>query len=425
MDEDNCTFNRQKDRIALGDVTNKLGKRGFSTFSCVLEEGVDGIKENNKGKSILVNEKERIKSSCVLPRSCSEINSLMENAFSGISKAIGENRENKKNVFVLDEVKDLACNRKGPVTLDFSKDGVFRRNDAHFQDCDERKEISISGGSKGSIYNMELMVEAFLGADDIRTSAEAGDKSGDYCEILEHNVSLDKEYGNKRKNTDTNDEFVVSLENVHSDTDLLQDEGDHLGEEDFDQSETGSVEHNRLPLSQESRCFGLERCTNRKGGDCSSTNASIELIKDCSCSFCTKAAYIWTDLHYQDLKARIASKLIISPEMRNHFPFTLIYLLVFMGIHIHFVAIRKIEKEASLLVERSCGRTETEKHGNTPQNSSGVSSLDSKLMDQWRSLFSQMEKTYEHEGNHLVSLIVLFLCITPFHIWVVKSGLIF
>ncbi|KAG9141878.1 hypothetical protein Leryth_009254 [Lithospermum erythrorhizon] len=370
MDEDNCTFNRQKDRIALGDVTNKLGKRGFSMFSGVLEEGVDGIKENNKGKSILVNEKERIKSSCVLRRSCSEINSLMENAFSGISKAIGENRENKKNVFVLDEVKDLACNRKGPVMLDFSKDGFFRRNDAHFQDCDERKEISISGGSKGSIYNMELMVEAFLGADDIRTSGEAGDKSGDYCEILEHNVSLDKEYGNKWKNMDTNDEFVVSLENVHSDTDLLQDEGDHLGVEDFDQSETGSVEYNRLRLSQESRCFGLERCTNRKGGDCSSTNASIELIKDCSCSFCTKAAYIWTDLHYQDLKARIAT-------------------------------IRKSEKEASLLVERSCRRTETLKHGNTPQNSSGVSSLDSKLMDQWRSLFSQMEKTYEHEGNHL------------------------
>lgn len=366
MDEDIC----QKERKALGDVTNQLGKRGVSTFLGGGEESFVGIKRLNTGKSILVNEKEGVKRVCVFPRSSSEINSLKVNAISGISKAIGENIEHKKKYFAQDEVKDALASNRSPIILHSSKNDVYPRKNALVHDGDELKEISISAVPKGYSDNVDLIVDVSSGADDTGTSSEAGDESENYCEILELSGGPNKEYGDKRKSADTDDEVVVSLDNANSDTDLLPDDGDQHGVDDLVQSQTGSVDHNRLPLSQESRCFGLERCTNPKGGDCSNTNAVIEMIKACTCSFCTKAAYIWTDLHYQDFKARIAT-------------------------------IKKSEKEASLFAERNCRSMDTEKHGNTPQIATGVSSLESELMGQWTSLFSQMEKIYEHEGNHL------------------------
>ncbi|GAA0169762.1 hypothetical protein LIER_24170 [Lithospermum erythrorhizon] len=353
MEEDNCADNSQKARLVLGDVTNQLGKRAFSVFSAGQEEGF-GIKEKNSGKSILVMENEGVKKVC-LPRVFSKL------------------KEQKKNDFGQDEVKDdLGTN---PVILDFTKNEAFLRNNPHGQDGGKLKEIGFPMVSNGSMDNVEPIVEVSSGADDTGTSDETGDNSGEYCEILEHDEAPTNDYGDKQKNLDTDHEVVISLENAHSEIDLLQDEGERHGVDDLVQSQTGSVDHNRLPLSQESRCFGLERCTTLKGGDCSNTNATIEMIKTCTCSFCTKAAYIWTDLHYQDYKARVAT-------------------------------IKKSEKEASLLAERSSRSMETEKHGNTPQNSTGVSNLESKLMGQWRSLFSQMEKMYELEGTHLEASLV-------------------
>ncbi|MBA0589319.1 hypothetical protein Gorai_018073, partial [Gossypium raimondii] len=72
-------------------------------------------------------------------------------------------------------------------------------------------------------------------------------------------------------------------------------------------SEGGCVEWLRLPKSssQGFRSFELERCVGLKN-DGSNLNAGADMLKACSCSFCLKAAYIWSDLHYQDTKGRIA-----------------------------------------------------------------------------------------------------------------------
>ncbi|XVF61666.1 hypothetical protein PTKIN_Ptkin08bG0148700 [Pterospermum kingtungense] len=80
-------------------------------------------------------------------------------------------------------------------------------------------------------------------------------------------------------------------------------EGKDLGVGRLASSEGGCIEWSRLPKSssQSSRSFGLERCVN--------LNPDVDRLKACSCSFCLKAAYIWSDLHYQDIKGRIAGKL--------------------------------------------------------------------------------------------------------------------
>lgn len=73
-----------------------------------------------------------------------------------------------------------------------------------------------------------------------------------------------------------------------------------------------------------------------------------------------------------------------------------------------FLALKKGQKDASILAERSCRITADEKHG--AQSVPRVSNLESNLMHQWRSLFKYMSNTWEDEGNQLVSpLIYVFL----------------
>ncbi|KAJ8421371.1 hypothetical protein Cgig2_025254 [Carnegiea gigantea] len=58
----------------------------------------------------------------------------------------------------------------------------------------------------------------------------------------------------------------------------------------------------------------------------------LDLLKSCSCSFCTKATYIWSDLHYQDVKGRIS-------------------------------VLGKSQKEANNLAQRYSGENEKLRHG--------------------------------------------------------------
>ncbi|CAA3008405.1 Hypothetical predicted protein [Olea europaea subsp. europaea] len=106
------------------------------------------------------------------------------------------------------------------------------------------------------------------------------------------------------------DEAKVSNEGTQSETDR-QTYGDDDNVDSYVLSQSGSIDCNILPESQESRVFGLERCSElKRGNECANMSGEIDLIKACSCSFCTKAAYIWLDLHYQDTKARISGGLI-------------------------------------------------------------------------------------------------------------------
>ncbi|GKD47182.1 hypothetical protein Tco_1271827 [Tanacetum coccineum] len=66
------------------------------------------------------------------------------------------------------------------------------------------------------------------------------------------------------------------------------------------------LDRSRFPKSQESRC-GFEKCVGQKGDGVSSV--CMDMIKECPCSSCIKAAYLWSDLLYQDTKVRIAGEL--------------------------------------------------------------------------------------------------------------------
>lgn len=305
-----------KERVVLGDVTNQHGKRRFSSISggdiC---ENVDK-KENKRLVTKFVNasDKDKGKRACISPRPCSQISSLKGNVIMGVSR-------------ISTEVKD-------PKLLD--------------------NEV---GGSV------------------IHATAQAGDDSRGSCEdgFLRPNCVSESDCV----------EVICDSEEGRVGSGGSQDDSDHnthvsgndVDEHDVDNlvmSQTGSVDCGRLPESQESRTFELERCSGLKTDGCSNLTADIDLIKPCSCSFCTKAGYIWLDLHYQDMKARIT-------------------------------ALKKSRKDASILVERNCRNKGAGKHDQGSSNS--ASNLEHDLMTQWRSLFSQMEGIFEREvKEHEISL---------------------
>uniref|UniRef100_A0A7N0U2Z9 DNA-directed RNA polymerase n=1 Tax=Kalanchoe fedtschenkoi TaxID=63787 RepID=A0A7N0U2Z9_KALFE len=134
----------------------------------------------------------------------------------------------------------------------------------------------------------------------------------------------------------------------------------------IDQSE--SSESAKLVKPSRVQPFEIERCTSQLEGHSNSSLASAaEMLKTCFCSFCLKAAYIWSDLHCQDVKGRIS-------------------------------ALKKSKKEAFNLFQRICMGKEPKAHD---QGSSDVpSKLDSDLSDQWRSLFLHMEEAFARETNH-------------------------
>ncbi|KAK1441388.1 hypothetical protein QVD17_07238 [Tagetes erecta] len=113
------------------------------------------------------------------------------------------------------------------------------------------------------------------------------------------------------------------------------------------------------PESQESKC-GFDSCIGQKGDGLSS--AGIDMIKACSCSVCTKAVCIWSDLHYQDIKGRIA-------------------------------AIKKSQKEAAVLVNRN--------RRDVARNLEKFSNLESDLAGRWTSLFLHMAEIFVREGTQL------------------------
>lgn len=149
-------------------------------------------------------------------------------------------------------------------------------------------------------------------------------------------------------------------------TNICTDKGKGLLTDNLPSSKYGSMECSRLPKSG-SNFVELERCTGLKSGDSSNSSANFDLIKDCSCSFCLKAAYIWSDLHYQDIKGRIS-------------------------------AIKKSQKEAGNLAEKSRHK-ESNTHGHANPNQSSFLEFD--LMGQWRSLFLHMEDAFLTESCQL------------------------
>ncbi|KAF3441038.1 hypothetical protein FNV43_RR19324 [Rhamnella rubrinervis] len=130
----------------------------------------------------------------------------------------------------------------------------------------------------------------------------------------------------------------------------------------------GSIEWSKLPKSQGSKFPELGKCTALKGEGFRDMNMGDDLLKTCSCSFCLKAAYIWSDLQYQDIRGRIAS-------------------------------LKKSQKEANSLVQKSSRGKDTNSH--RQENSNKSSHLETDLTGQWRSLFLHMEDIFVHESSQL------------------------
>ncbi|CAF1716865.1 unnamed protein product [Brassica oleracea var. botrytis] len=113
--------------------------------------------------------------------------------------------------------------------------------------------------------------------------------------------------------------------------------------------------------------------SNRESGDMLATEGTVLLpvdsmeivnhdmeaddeLRSCSCSFCLKAAYIWSDLNYQDIKGRLS-------------------------------VLKKSQKETSSLIQR-----------NSKEEPTGV---EFDVMGQWTSLFLNMNDILAREGSRL------------------------
>ncbi|EHA8589010.1 hypothetical protein COCNU_scaffold007585G000020 [Cocos nucifera] len=91
--------------------------------------------------------------------------------------------------------------------------------------------------------------------------------------------------------------------------------------------------------------------------------------KSCTCSFCLKAAYMWTDLHYQDTRGRLA-------------------------------ALKKSKRLARSLEARCYGHDYTSKTAR--DNSKKSTEIEFELMQCWRSLFLHTENVLVRETAHLI-----------------------
>uniref|UniRef100_A0A5B6YQU9 DNA-directed RNA polymerase n=1 Tax=Davidia involucrata TaxID=16924 RepID=A0A5B6YQU9_DAVIN len=333
MSGDNSTEGFRETRSVLGDVTNRPGKRGLLIFGSSVIKSGDGNSKNVNDKvgdsaqqvclgvenivkekcrtSFVANDNDKGKRACVSLRPCSEINSLRGNIVSSISK--------------------IPC---------------------------EVKESNSFGGSGASIDNVVEVGDASRDScvSSISIPTGFGSCAGDSC-------GVEEKCGN--------DEGRVTSEVAQSDplaAHVCKTDGMDQGVDDLVSTKYGSVGCSTLPKSRNSKSIELERCIGLKGDGSSNSSVGVDLIKDCSCSFCTKVAYIWADLLYQDVKGRMA-------------------------------ALKKSQKEASILVQKSCRDKGIDKHGQG--NSNKILKLESELMGQWRSLFLRMEDILVHESSQL------------------------
>ncbi|XP_074264381.1 uncharacterized protein LOC141586885 [Silene latifolia] len=150
-------------------------------------------------------------------------------------------------------------------------------------------------------------------------------------------------------------------------TQVVSDSGKSVGGEYMTSSRSESPETSRFTESQDIRSFGLERCTLLKGDGSNSLAADMDLLKNCSCSFCTKAGYIWSDLQCQDLKGRIST-------------------------------LTKSQKEANILARQYSVETA---FGVAQGNPSTSLNLETNLTALWKSLFHQMGNNFAAESSQL------------------------
>ncbi|XP_052197743.1 uncharacterized protein LOC127804778 [Diospyros lotus] len=348
MAGDNSSDGFPRKRPVLGDLTNQVEKRGLLMISGNLGsksgDGNGKYGENKEGHSHFtqkvcqdvenmvkekseirpaVNDNDKHKRACVSPWACSRTNSLEGNIISGISR-------------IPNKVEEL--NTLGS-SLHLGRSDVF----GHVE-----KIADTLGGSCFSGISMPMASESCVGVE----GSHDKDKEIDATEVAQSDP--------------LGEGLVAHVCKKHS-KDICAD--------GLTSGKCGSTDCSRLPKPQGSASFKLEKCMGLKDNGSSYSSGSVDLIKSCSCSFCMKAAYIWSDLHYQDVRGRIA-------------------------------ALKKSQKEASIMVDRSCKDKGIDKRGQG--NCYKFSKLESDLTSQWRSLFLHMEDIFVREGSQLeASLLAL------------------
>ncbi|XP_077224661.1 uncharacterized protein LOC143857976 [Tasmannia lanceolata] len=134
------------------------------------------------------------------------------------------------------------------------------------------------------------------------------------------------------------------------------------------------IGQSRTSGSQGCKLFNLEKDVEENvtlnGEGEFNTNDSLDMDKACSCSFCLKAAYLWSDLHYQDTHGRLA-------------------------------ALEKSRKKVKLLVGRSYNNDSIGTIAS--ENTKKSTKLEFDLMHQWRSLFLHTDDALAHEKSQLQS----------------------
>ncbi|KAK4592245.1 hypothetical protein RGQ29_016672 [Quercus rubra] len=338
MSGDNFTDGFGKTRLALADVTNH--KRGFlfGSGDLGLKSGdgyggnVDGEDGNLRiAKKVCLGVENSVKNKCEikfgvvdvsekdLSPTCSEVGTSLENVASAVVNLPDKSKETL-NIFdgIVHLVKDDRIRESSVEVGDASRDSCV--SSVSMPVCSEpcKKDCCVVGGKCPD--------------EEVRLTSGVSQQSSVVSEGLVTRVFKD-------------DEKDLGLGNLTS-------------------SNYGSIESPRLPKSQGSKFHQLERCTGLKGDGCANLNAGDNILKGCSCSFCLTASYIWSDLHYQDIKGRIS-------------------------------VLKKSQKEASILVQRL---KETDTHG---QGNSKSLNLESDLTSQWKSLFIRMEDIFVHESNQL------------------------
>ncbi|KAG6657536.1 uncharacterized protein LOC122306740 isoform X1 [Carya illinoinensis] len=339
MRGDNFADGFGKTRPALADVTNR--KRAFSSVMGDLGlKSVDGYGKKVDGED---GNSQFAKKVCL-----------------GVENLIKEKCE---TVLAVDSEKDT---RHTHSEVGISRENVASASAALPDEC------KTSGLFDGSVHTVK---------DDavLQSVVEAGDASRDSCAssilLPACSGSCKKDHcgaGGKCEDGEGHSSGVIQSKMASEGfvTRVGKENENDIGVGKLALNKYGSTEWPRLSKSQSSKFPDLERCTGVKGDVCANLNAGANIPKGCSCSFCLKAGYIWLDLHYQDVKGRIA-------------------------------VLKKTQKETSILAQQSCRGKDINVDGQG--NSNKLSKLESDLTGHWRSLFLHMGDMLVLERNHLQS----------------------
>ncbi|KAH7520619.1 hypothetical protein FEM48_Zijuj08G0164200 [Ziziphus jujuba var. spinosa] len=346
MDKNNFTDGFCKTRPVLGDLTNRLVKRGFSTvFGDSGLESKDGY-----GKNVDVQDGD----SRFTKQVCLGVENLVRDK---CQAKFGEDKSEKG--FNFSKETHAYGSSSTSSDADTSEDQNVERFMSNAPKGIKKKSNLLDGCAHQSVMDVgDASRDSCLSSGSMPTCSGPCKKDGygageNYQDYEERNTS-DVTQGNLVR------EGLATL--------VCKNNEDCVAVGKLAASKYGSIEWSRLPKSQSSKFHELGRCTALKGEVYGNLNAGDDLLKSCSCSFCLKAAYIWSDLQYQDIKGRIAS-------------------------------LKKSQKEANTLVQKSYRGKESSIH--SQENANKSTKLEADLTGQWRSLFLRMEDILANESGQL------------------------